>query len=169
MADRVKTVVDAVHAALATIHGSTVPYLLGAKHWHANSAPPLVKWARGDVSHDAAKTQGGNTPAIYTRNQTLLIRVWDDATVAQKVADESKDEEAADLLFSNLLRAIRQVLGAEHVKIGPFRWITEDKPGWLNRGAALEGFIVADLQIADSDTPPVLVTITSQTHTQTLD
>lgn len=168
MADRVKTFVAAVHSALATIHGSAVPSKVGAKFWHANGAPPLIKWARGDVDHDAAKTQGGNTPAIYTRNQTLLIRVWDDATVAEKTADESADEDAADRLFTNLIRAIRQVLGSEHVKIGRFRWVTEEKPGWLNRGAALEGFIVADLQIADSDTPAVLVTIGSQTHTQTL-
>jgi len=169
VADRVRTFVESVHTALTTIHGSTVPYKLGAKHWHANAAPPLIKWAWGDIDHDVAKTQGGTDPSIYTRNQTLLIRVWDDATEAQKIADEYTDEEHVTALFEDLLRAIRQVAGAGNFKIGRFRWITEDKPGWLNRGAALEGFIVADLQVSASSTAPVLVTIESQTHTQTLD
>jgi hypothetical protein len=169
MADRVRVFVEAVHAALATIHGTTVPHLLGAKHWHANSAPPLVKWAWGDIDHEAAKVTGGETAAILTRNQTLLIRVWDDATVAQKCVDEYTDEEAVTLLFDDLLRAIRQVVGATEHKIGRFRWISEEKPGWLNRGAALEGFISVDLQVSESHSPAVLVTIETQTHTQTLD
>jgi hypothetical protein len=169
MADAVRLFVEAVHSRLAVIHGSTVKHLLGAKHWHANASPPLVKWAWGDIDHDVAKTTGGETAAIYTRNQTLLIRVWDDATVAQKCVDEYTDEEAATALFSDLLRALRIVVGTTNFKIGRFRWITEDKPGWLNRGAALEGFIVADIQVPESSTPAVLVEITTQTHTQTLD
>lgn len=169
MADPCRVFIDAVHAKLALLHGAAVPYVVGAKKWHANGAPPLVKWARGFFDHDIAKTTGGDVAPIYTRNQTLLIRVWSEATKAEVEADEDASEEAVDALFNNLIRAVRFASGVNELRIGRFSWITEDKPGWLNRGAALEGFIVTDLPLPASPSATVRVTIQSQTHTQKLD
>jgi hypothetical protein len=168
MADRCKVYIDAVHTELAKaeLHGSAVPYVVGRLHWNANGAPPLVKWARGDIDHSEPKKQVGENPTIYDRNQQLAIRVWAEA---DERVDKDASEAAADTLLTNVLRACRIVSGSASLRIGRFSWVTEDKPGWLNRGAALEGFVVVDLPIPSTDVEVVRVMLTSQMHTRELD
>jgi len=160
MTDRVTTFVDAVHVELAkpTLHGIATEYVIGAKLWATNAKPPMLKWKRGDIDHDVPKVSGGDIAPIFTRNQTLIIAVWD------------VDEEAVDLLFDNMIRAVRIAAGGtQNMKIGRFSWLTEEKPGWLNCGAALQGFIVADLDLAASPIATVSILIGSQTHSESLD
>lgn len=169
MTDRCAAFVAAVHAELAKpeLHGSVVPHLLGAKKWNCNGSPPVVRWKRGRIQHDAPKKVGGDTSPIYTRSQTLIVRVWAEA---DERFDDDASEAAAELLFDNLIRAARIVAGgADRLFIGEFEWLSEEKPGWLVRGAAIEGFLVADLDLPGSPYPTVTTTILTQTHTEALD
>lgn len=159
MADAVSNFIAAVHVELAKaeLHGSAVPNKVGAKRWGEHSCHPLIKWKRGDISHAATKGTSGSSPTIYTRNQTLILMIW------------TADEESCEVLLDNVIRAARIAAGgSDNLRPGRFVWATEDHSGWENKGAALIGDLTVDLQIAESATPPVMVTIGTQTHTITL-
>ncbi|MEN6535500.1 MAG: hypothetical protein ABFD89_17685 [Bryobacteraceae bacterium] len=158
MTDPVRTFIDAVHVKLSALQGVTIPAVILAKNWNENVAKPVVKWKYGRVSHEKTTTAKIVDADIGGEVQVLTICVW------------AVDEDACRVIKNNLWRAMRAVSGGPNIEMGEWDWITENKPGWMNDGAALQGASKVHLAvpIVDGGRTNRKALITSQTHTEEL-
>lgn len=161
MDDQCEQFVAAVHAKLKTIRGNVEvkrPSKVGAKYWKEHNKPELVRWARGSRAHEETTSAGGDATVIFAKKQTLLVQVW------------ASDEAACDALVDDVIRAATFAAGGvANLSPGVFTWVTEDHPGYASLGAMMMGTLVVKLDLTKSNKQVVRVTITEQSHTETLD
>lgn len=158
MTDSARQFILDVHARFATLAPPGIEPKIGANEWSLNCDCPAIKWKYGAIRHEKPDKTGGAESPIGTEIQTFIVAIW------------CEDEEACRSAKNNILRAARYVSGGgSNTETGSFDWITEDKPGWMNKGAALQGSIAVRLQIPSTEGGRRYAPIRSQTHTEELD
>lgn len=151
--------IEDVHARLALTAAPGIQSKIGANEWSIQCDCPAVKWRYGAIRHEKADKTGGPDAPIGTEIQTLVVAIW------------AETEDDCLTGKNNVLRAARFVAGGgSNCEFGSFDWITENKPGWLNKGHVLQGTIAVRLQIpiVEGGRANRKARITSQTHTEEL-
>ena len=148
--DVARIYIDSVMLRLGELDGALLglPYMVGGVAFAENDAPPIVKWAFGDVDHEPAVV--GDT--IGTEVQELRLRVWAAAD------DQDASEAATRTLKNKLLLAARQVALAgrvpDPIAFGRFEWNVEFHNVY---GRHLEGSILVKFGVPDQEFTTVVV------------